>query len=333
MRVTFVDHAGFQRAALATVGVGAGVTLVAALAALPPWLALPGLVAALAVSIFRTGAASRARAERADPAVPFRSGPGVGRRTAAVVAAGGALVAARLTGEALVPGWFAAYATGIDDVVAGAVMGLVASAGLVPLHLEVRRPDPVAAALARIAARLPADERTLCERAAAAEGRIAAALAADRLPDARALRRQARAVTLEALALSEETGRDRDQDEVERTRKASALGALITSLSAEEAAAVDDASREPYRRALAALRDQQLQLAAIASAASRRRAHLHVQVALLEGTVLALAARRGAVAADATAGLAPLVERLRDVSLQAQAEAAALSDLDLARGA
>ena len=318
MRVTFVDHPGFQRAALATVGVGAGVTLVAALAALPPWLALPGLVAALAVSIFRTGAAG--------------GGAGVGRRTAAVVAAGGALVAARVTGEALVPTWFAAYATGIDDVVAGAVMGLVASAGLVPLHLEVRRRDPVAAALARIAPRLAADERALCERAAAAEGRIAAALAADRLPDARALRRQARAVTLEALALSEETGRDRDQDEVERTRKASALGALITSLSAEEAAAVDDASREPYRRALAALRDQQLQLAAIASAASRRRAHLHAQVALLEGTALALAARRGAVAADATAGLAPLVERLRDVSLQAQAEAAALSDLDLARG-
>jgi hypothetical protein len=289
--VSFQDHAGFQRGALSVIGAGAVAALAVALVDLPSGrLAVAGATAlALGAVVVRAAAVS------------------LGRRVMAAVAALAALAAGLAAVEALAPGWLAG-SPDLFQLLATPAVGVVAVFGLVPLHLEVR-PDPVRRALAAAGDTLAPDERALCERAALAEARVREALATDRLPDARALRKLARSLAVGVVA---------------HGRKVHLLG--------EAAAAVDPAedagAAQQYDTAIAVLREQQAHLAAIAGAADRLRAHLHGQVALLEGTALALAARRGALAADAAAALAPLVDRLRDVSTHARAEAAALTALD-----
>jgi hypothetical protein len=266
--ISFRDHRGFQRAALAVAGAGG----VAALAVALLQISMTGPVVLTAASV---------------ALVPALRARGLRRLLAVLAVVGTAALVASLAGP-------------LTDLLGGVVVAL----GLVPLHLELRS-DPVERALA--AARLDPERRRLCLRAAAAEQEIRQALLADRIPDARALRRQAR---LLVLATVDTAGK--------------------ACLLAERASAVDEAELEARIAALidgpavAALREQQAHLAALRASAERLRAHLHGQVALLEGTALALAARRGALAADQAAAQGPVAERLREVGSDSAVTAAVL---------
>jgi hypothetical protein len=306
MRVAFRDHAAFQHAALAVVGAGGVAAVVVGLVDLPAgrWAVAAVTALALATPIVRATALT------------------VRRRALAALGGLAALAGGVAAAEALAPGWLAG-APLLTDLLATPLVGVVAALGLVPLHLEVAL-DPVGRALAAAGAALDPGERALGERAAAAEGRVREALATDRLPDARALRRLARALALGVIAhgrkvrLLSEAAAAVEPDQIVRR---------LAALAEQRRAAADPGAVQQYDTAMAVLREQQAHLAAIAGAADRLRAHLHGQVALLEGTALALAARRGAIAADAAAALGPLVDRLRDVSSHARAEAAALTAL------
>jgi hypothetical protein len=308
VRISFRDHPAFQRAALAVIGAGGAAGVVVGLIDLPSgrWAVAGVTAAALAWSVIRDGTRPLAR------------------RAVAALAALASLAAALAAVQALAPGWLVGPPAFLD-VLATPAVGVVAALGLLPLHLEVRL-DPVGRALAAVRQGLGGEERALCERAAAAELRVREALATDRLPDARALRRLARALALGVLA---------NARKVQLLAEAAAavdtadITGRLDRLAEQRAAATDPGAVRQYQAAIAVLREQQAHLAAIAAAADRLRAHLHGQVALLEGTALALAARRGALAADAAAALGPLVERLRQVSSDARAEAAALTALEV----
>jgi hypothetical protein len=304
--IIFDDHAGFHRGALAVVGAGSAGALAAYFLDLSS--GRPLLAGALALALARSvGGAVSAR-----------------RRVLAAAAAAAAVVAAFVCGDALAPG-FLLGAPRAGELLLAPVISLVAVLGLLPLHLTVSlRRDPVGRALASAGQDLGPAAVALCQRARAAEARIQQALASERVPDARALRRLARALALGALELG------RKERLLAQAATAGGAGAIVQrlmALAAERAATADEGAARQYDAALTALREQQAHLAAIAGSADRLRAHLHGQVALLEGTALALAARRGALAADEAAALAPLVERLREVSAHARAEAAALASL------
>jgi hypothetical protein len=272
--VAFDDHRGFQRAALTVAGVGGAAALGVALLQFSP--ALPVVTGAMAIT-----------------ALVFVARGQGWRRLAAIPAL--ALFMAMAVQASL-----ALDLDGALAVLGAPAAGLVAALGLLPLHLRL---DPVGAALRGAA--LEADARGLCLRASAAEAQIRQALVADRVPDARALRRQARTVALAT---------------VDTARKARLLTDTAASVDGADLAA----RIEAHPAAAPALREQQAHLMAISAAAERLNAHLHGQVALLEATVLALAARRGALAADQAAALGPLVDRLREVGSLSGLEATVL---------
>jgi hypothetical protein len=298
----FLDHPGFQRAAFAAIGGGGALAVLLQLLDAPhaPWIVVAGVAVPLALAV-RAGEASTAW-----------------RLMRALVGAAALLLAHRVS-AALVPFWEDSVAAGT----AGALTGLVAVLGLLPRHLEVRR-EPVAGALAAARAQLAGEELVLAERSVTAEARIRAALAADRVPEAETLQRLASTLALGAVAQARKV---RLLEDTAAAGDWATIATRLESVERQRAAASDESTARAYDRALAALRDQQAHLQAIATTADRLRAHLHGQVALLEGTALALAARRGALAADEAANLTPLVDRLSEVSSQAHAEAAALATL------
>jgi hypothetical protein len=307
VNVAFRDHAAFQRAALAVIGSGGAAAAVVGLVDLSSgrWAVAGVTAVALAVPIV------------------VRTTLSLARRALAGVAALAAVVAALAAAEALAPGWLAGAPAALDLLVTPAV-GVVAVLGLVPLHLEVAL-DPVGRALAAAGEALAPEERALSERAAAAEARVREALATDRVADARALRRLARALALGVVAHGRKV---RLLSDAAAAVDAADIARRLDHLTGQRATTTDCGAAQQYDTAIAVLREQQAHKVAIAAAADRLRAHLHGQVALLEGTALALAVRRGAIAADAAAALGPLVERLGEVSSQARAEAAALTALD-----
>jgi hypothetical protein len=298
----FLDHPGFQRAALAAIGGGGALAVLLLLVDVPhaPWLLAAGVAVPLVIGV-RAGDTS------------------AGRRLSRALVAAASLGLAIVASAALLPFW--------DDAgvaaAAGALTGLVATLGLLPGHLELRR-EPVARALAAARAQLAGEDLVLAERTVAAEARIRAALAAERIPEAETLQRLARTLALGAVAQARKV---RVLADTAAAGDWATIASRVEAVERQRAAATDEGTARAYDRALAALRDQQAHLQAIATAADRLRAHLHGQVALLEGTALALAARRGALAADEAANLSPLVDRLNEVSSQAHAEAAALAAL------
>jgi hypothetical protein len=300
----FHDHPGFQRAAFAAIGAGGllAVLLPFFEAPRPSWILAAGVALPLGWGALARGASQR-------------------RRVFAALAVIGALAVARLARESLLPDW--EIVGGVAAGLAGVLTGLVGVLGMVPRHLELRR-DPVARALAEARPLLGGEELVLAERAMAAEARIRAALAADQVAEAETLQRLARTVALGAVAQARKV---RVLADTAAAGDWATIAQRIEVVERQRAGAADEGTARAYDGALAALRDQHAHLQAITTTADRLRAHLHGQVALLEGTALALAARRGALAADEAANLTPLVDRLKEVSSHAHAEAAALATL------
>ena len=65
---------------------------------------------------------------------------------------------------------------------------------------------------------------------------------------------------------------------------------------------------------------------ALAGAATRVRARLELQVAMLEGTALAVAARQASAAVDQADALAPLADRLHEVGSDLHEQTQALAE-------
>ena len=68
---------------------------------------------------------------------------------------------------------------------------------------------------------------------------------------------------------------------------------------------------------------------ALAGAAARVRARLELQVAMLEETALAVAARQATAAVDQADALAPLADRLHEAGCDLHDQAAALAEASL----
>jgi hypothetical protein len=222
----------------------------------------------------------------------------------------------------------------VDQAVAGGLFGLVASLGLLGAHLVVV--DGAALESRLFAARdtLGAVERALAERAVVAHARLQrdlAGLAGDLAggtgtagADARRLQHTARAMTLEVLALAaRSSGLATELAGVDRE----ALTARVVELQAAAAATTDATARADFTRAARAAAELERHLHELAGAADRVRARLHLQVAALESTALALATRRASAVADRAQALAPLLERLDETSADLRAEASALAEL------
>jgi hypothetical protein len=211
-----------------------------------------------------------------------------------------------------------AFAGSVDPLAAGHALlvgllaGLAASSALVIAHVERVADRPLARVLVEARATLGApgvEERALAERAAIAHDRIVDGLGGEGSPDGRRLARLARDVTREVLAMAV------------RCRKLRAeLERIDVGAVRERAGHLDGRRRgqrrrgrarrfDPCARAVVAL-DERAQ--ALSGAATRVRARLELQVAMLEETALAVAARQASAAVDHADALAPLADRLHE---------------------
>jgi hypothetical protein len=311
MRITF-DHEGFQRGTMAVVALGGAGALAATVAGADAGLTAAISLASAALPLME-GALRAPRAQRWPSAIGA---------LLAVVAA--ALVWRRLAGALASeeePSSFALIALGL-------VSGPVAALGLVGRFLRLAR-DPVGEAIDGARPELDRAGLSLCARAAtaAAKIRVAATTAAGGAESRRATADAeaiARRVALEIVALL------RRQRAIARQAEAPSAGELaahIGEVEAQLAAATDPLAREAYARARAALHDQGRRLETLRVSADRVLARLHTEVAALEATALAIAARGGAATAEDAAALAPLADRLRTASGDLDLEAEAVIEL------
>ena len=302
----FGSHRRFQREAALLVAAGGGIGALV-------WAApLPGAAWWMATGIGPLVAGLAGREAHLAP-----------RRSLLLVAAAAVAAAAfaGLTWEALATPLPALDMA--DALMAGLLAGLAASPALAAAYVRRVVVPPVARALALARTTLAGDERALAERAAAAHDRIVLGLTGEAGADGRRLGRLAEEVTLQVLALA---GRCRGlRGEVERIdvptlrRRAGALAEAATD-SRDEAARAD---LTRAARAVVAL-DERAQ--ALAGAAARVRARLELQVAMLEETALAVAARQASAAAGEADAVAPLADRLHDAGRDLADQAQALAE-------
>jgi hypothetical protein len=244
---------------------------------------------------------------------------------AIVVASAGALLAGAVW-WALAPPLALLLPPVAEAAVLGLVGGLVASLALAAAHVE-RAPasSPLAEALRQARASLAGEEGALGERAAAAHGRIAGGLGGAAAPEARRLRRMSEDVTLRVLGLATRCRGLRHQLEaIDRD----AVRARAADLSGAAARSSDAAARGDLERAARAVVALDERAEALDVAATRVRARLELQVALLEATAFAVAAREASVAADEAAEtLGPLADRLHEAGGDLDAQAQALTEI------
>ena len=98
------------------------------------------------------------------------------------------------------------------------------------------------------------------------------------------------------------------------------------ALNAAAADAGDEAAREDFTRAARAVVALDERAQALSGAATRVRARLELQVAMLEETALAVAARQASEAVDQADALAPLADRLHEAGCDLHAQAEALAE-------
>jgi hypothetical protein len=308
----FRDHRGFQHDALVVIGAAGGVGALAW--ALPltgaTWWMMMAVGPLLAMLVGQAAQGQRAGRRR--------------RHVATVVTSAlGALLAGAtwraFAGADIVP------AAG-DALMIGLLAGLGASSAPVIAHVERIAEQPLARALAETRATLggPAtEERGLAERAAIAHDRIVEGLGSDHDPDGRRLAQLAENVTREVLALAVRCRKLRG--ELQRIDVAEVRGrAGELALAAE--GSTDEAARADLTRAARAVVALDERAQALSGAATRVRARLELQVAMLEETALAVAARQASAAVDHADALAPLADRLHEAGCDLHDQAQALAE-------
>jgi hypothetical protein len=304
----FRDHRGFQHDAAVVIGAAGAVgalTWALPLAGATWWITMSvGPLLALLV-----GQAERQAARR--------------KLITVVTAALGAMLAGS-TWHALAGG--ADTMAAGDALLVGLLSGLAASSALTIAHLErvvVRR---LAWQLveARIILGGPAvEERALADRAAIAHDRIVSGLGGDGGPEGRRLAQLAEQVTREVLALAVRCRRLRD--ELERI-DVGEVRARAGALAAAAEGSGDEAARNDLTRAARAVVALDERAQALSGAATRVRARLELQVAMLEETALAVAARQASEAVGQADALAPLADRLHEAGCEVHEQAAALAE-------
>ena len=310
----FRDHRGFQHDAAVVIGVSGAVGALAwalPLAGATWWMMMA--VGSLLLLLSSDGGQHKRRRHLI---------------TAATAALGAVLAGATwraLTGgvEVLVAG---------DALLIGLLAGLASASALVLSQVERIVDAPLAGALAEARATLggPAvAERALAERAAIAHDRIVEGLGGDGGEggaDGRRLARLSEQVTREVLALAVRCRRLRgelDRIDVGAVRERAGMLTAAAEESGDEAARTD---LTRAARAVVAL-DERAQ--ALSGAATRVRARLELQVAMLEETALAVAARQATEAVDQADALAPLADRLHEAGCDLHDQAQALAEASL----
>jgi hypothetical protein len=308
MNLRFRDHRGFQQDAAVVIAAAGGVGALA-------WaLPLAGATGWMMMAVGPLLALLVAHAE----------GKGSRRHLVTVATSALGAVLAGATWHALVGGGIAAAAG--DALLVGLLSGLAASSALTVAHIE-RIPDrPLARELveARVTLGGPAVvERVLAERAAIAHDRIVDGLGGEGGPDGRRLARLAEEVTREVLALAVRCRKLRG--ELERIDGV-AVRERAGALTAAAADTGDEAAREDLSRAARAVVALDERAQALSGAATRVRARLELQVAMLEETALAVAARQASAAVDQADALAPLADRLHEAGCDLHDQAQALAE-------
>jgi len=159
-----------------------------------------------------------------------------------------------------------------------------------------------------------------------AHDRIVDGLGGDGGPDGRRLARLAEEVTREVLALAVRCRKLRG--ELERIDVV-AVRERAGALNAAAADAGDEAAREDFTRAARAVVALDERAQALSGAATRVRARLELQVAMLEETALAVAARQASAAVDQADALAPLADRLHEAGCDLHDQAQALAEASI----
>jgi hypothetical protein len=221
-----------------------------------------------------------------------------------------------------------------DALLVGLLAGLAATSALVLAHVERAAEPPLARGLfearAALAGPAPAvEERALAERAASAHDRIVDGLGGEGGPDGRRLARLAEEVTREVLALAVRCRKLRG--ELERI-DVGAVRARAGQLTAAAADSTDEAARIDLSRAARAVVALDERAQALSAAATRVRARLELQVAMLEETALAVAARQASAAVDQADALAPLADRLHEAGCDLHDQAEALAEASAPAG-
>jgi hypothetical protein len=241
-------------------------------------------------------------------------------------------VATSALGALLASATWRAFAGGVDVLAAGDALlvgllaGLAASSALVIAHLERAAEPPLARGLFEARAALggpTVEERALAERAAIAHGRIVDGVGGEGGPEGRRLARLAGDVTREVLALAVRCRKLRG--ELERI-DVGALRARAGQLTAAAADSADEAARVDLSRAARAVVALDERAQALSAAATRVRARLELQVAMLEETALAVAARQASAAVNQADALAPLADRLHEAGCDLHDQAEALAE-------
>jgi hypothetical protein len=310
----FRDHRGFQHDAVVVIGVGGAIGALAW--ALPlagaTWWMMMGVGSLVALLVGQGGATAPRR-----------------HLLTAVTAALGAVLAGAT---------WRALAGGVEPLVAGDALlvgllaGLAGSSALVVAQIERIVERPLARALVEARATLggpAAEERALAERAAIAHDRIFDGLGGDgdrTGPDGRRLSRLAEQVTREVLALAVRCRKLRG--ELERI-DVGAVRERAGMLTAAAAGSADEAARIDLTRAARAVVALDERAQALSGAATRVRARLELQVAMLEETALAVAARQASEAVDQADALAPLADRLHEAGCDLHDQAQALAEASL----
>jgi hypothetical protein len=216
-----------------------------------------------------------------------------------------------------------------DALLVGLLAGLAASSALAIAHVERVADRPLARALvdARVMLGGPGvEEGALADRAALAHDRIVDGLGGDGGPDGRRLARLAEQVTREVLALAVRCRKLRG--ELERI-DVGAVRARAGALAAAAEGTADEAARNDLTRAARAVVALDERAQALSGAATRVRARLELQVAMLEETALAVAARQASAAVDQADALAPLADRLHEAGCDLHDQAQALAEASL----
>jgi hypothetical protein len=213
-----------------------------------------------------------------------------------------------------------------EALLVGCLSGLAASLALALVHVERVRARPLVGALSRARASLSGDELALAERAVAAHDRIAGDLGSGTDADGRRLAHMAEDVTLKVLGLATRCRSLRweleriDVDAVRRRAQMLADAAADTG---------DEGARADLTRASRAVVALDERVSALAGATTRVRARLELQVAMLEGTALAVAARQATAVVGEADALAPLADRLHEVGTDLHDQAQALAEASL----
>jgi hypothetical protein len=350
MSISFRDHEGFQRAALAMAGWGAaaglGAHLMTGLSG-----PLDGLPAALlggsVGAVLGAAAAGEGRLRRvgiglvlvaaggaaamlvpgwtglailaAAVAIAIHAGASGARWVAgALVGTGALLVAAGAGLQIDAAQELAAWPRALVAAVGGAATSFVAIAALLPRHVGVER-DPVDVAAAALPPALDGEVLELVARGRSVWGEVRERLSAD--PASRYLVRDGVLRLVDVARRSAEVP-------VDLTASAERVATRIGELDARIAAASDEIAAAQYRQARAAMEDQRRDLDAIRAGRERLVARMHNYLAGLERFRLVVIKHQAASASQLAAEARPLLGEVSDLAAELDAAGEALADVE-----